>query len=250
MRLYLFTLLAAVVLVCNFPALAQSADTLTADNTVGGPYPRAMVQAAPVKVGTDKTPTTLQFQWDPKGQSGMLAIADIISYGGPFPVIAAPDGWNLIRDDADRLTTRQTLYWHVMDSDDPATLTWSFNQAVDAEGAIVLLENASTAAPIDATSGNIDNGWELTASSALTTTSGDLILSFDSSDFGASANYDGVIGPGQVFPDNVNTIVNQDWAEPYWILGAWQTTQGETGDIVSNGVQLGRWIASQVAVRR
>ncbi|MGH7812662.1 MAG: hypothetical protein ACREQI_01490 [Candidatus Binataceae bacterium] len=243
MRKYVLTaIVAAALVVGNFapPAHADDTAALSAQNTVGGPYVNSYVQAQLVK-----NASTLNFAWDPTGQSGLLAVADIITYGGSAPAIAPPNGWTLIRDDSAPESTRQTLYWHVMNSDDPATLQWSFGQPVDAQGAIVMVDRASEDSPIDGNTGNSGSGWLPLAKSVTTNGDGDLVLSF------YSTNFDGPAAPGPVFPDNVAPIVNeQSLTDAYWVLGGYQGLDGSAGDILCNGVQLYDWVAAEVAIAR
>jgi hypothetical protein len=243
MRRVTVAAVAAILFSANFPVLAHAADPLISQNTVGGPDVVSVMQ-----VRNDKGSTTLSFQWDPRGQAGLLAIADVVSYSGLAPVIAVPDGWQLIRDDSDPQYTRQSLYWHVMEGDDPGTVTWTFSQPVRTQGAVILLDHAAWVSPIGMTSGNIAGSSVPSSKSVTTGQNGDLILSFYATDFGRTAGPKNAMGPGQVFPDNVNVVANQDSWYPFWILGAYQNLQGETGDVTCDGVQLATWVAAQVAI--
>ncbi|MGH7926039.1 MAG: hypothetical protein ACREQH_15765, partial [Candidatus Binatus sp.] len=160
-------LVAAVFLIgCN------SSPTQTADNGVGG---AGVVSTAQVPMAAETT--SLSLDWGKKAQAGQVAIADVITYGGSKPTITAPAGWQLIRNDSTD-TTRQSLYWHAIQANDPSTSTWTFSTPVDAQGAIVLLDNAAAGSPVDMSSGNTGTGGTLTAKSIVTTVAGDLILSF------------------------------------------------------------------------
>ena len=110
----------------------------SATNTVGGADVVASTQ-------TKMTTATKSLSLDPgkKAQAGQVAIADVITYGGPKVTITPPDGWQLIRDDSTP-TTRQSLYWHTIQANDPSP-TWSFSAPVDAQGAIVLLTTSRPA---------------------------------------------------------------------------------------------------------
>ncbi len=155
-----------VVIACN------SVPVQTAENTVGGANVVSSAQA-PMATAT----TSLTLDWGPKGQAGQVAIADVISYGGKKPTITAPAGWQMIRDDSTP-TTRQSLYWHAIQGNDSSTATWTFSDPVDVQGAILLLDNVASAAPVDVSSGNSDNSGTLNAKSVVTTGDGDLILTF------------------------------------------------------------------------
>src|SRR5271156_1102365 len=70
-----------------------------------------------------KATTSLSLSLAQNWRAGEFAIADVLSYGGGQTTITAPDGWELIRDDSPP-TTRQSLYWHVIESSDAGTATW------------------------------------------------------------------------------------------------------------------------------
>ena len=81
---------AAVLMVaCN------SGPSQTADNTVGGAN---IVSSA--KSPMVKATTTFSLDWGKDAKAGQVAIADVISYGGPKVAITVPAGWQLIRDDS------------------------------------------------------------------------------------------------------------------------------------------------------
>src|ERR1019366_4643047 len=168
---------ALIAVAAVFAVACNSSPSQLAYNTVGG----ANV------VSTAKTPmatatTSLSLDWGKKGQAGQVAIADVMSYGGSKTTITAPTGWQLIRDDSTP-TTRQSLYWHAIQASDPSTATWTFSEPVDAQGAIVLLDNVAPGAPVDMSNVNTGNGGKVTSSSMTTTADGDLILIFKVTDF-------------------------------------------------------------------
>src|SRR5260370_30512452 len=129
-----YTWIAAAVLIAGCNA---SPPPLSAENTVGGANVVSTAQA-PITKGT----TSLSLDWGTKAQAGQVAIADVISFGGPKITITAPAGWQVIRDDSTP-TTRQSLYWHEVQANDASTAAWTFSEPVDAKGAIILLDNAS-----------------------------------------------------------------------------------------------------------
>lgn len=235
---------AAVVLVmgCN------SGPSQSTENTVGGPN----------VISTKETPlskgaTSLTLDWGPKGQAGQVAIADVLTYGGSKPTITAPDGWQKIREDSTK-TTRQSLYWHAIQANEPSTAQWTFSEPVDAQGAIVLLENVATTAPVDVTSGNTsDKGGSMTATSVSTTTDGDLILAFNATDFGAyrDASCGKCDGLNPKLPPNVSVVLNHEsTAREYWILANYRNQVGDTDPQTSDAPQIFNWIAAQVAIKR
>ena len=105
-RYVLIAVAAALMVGCN------SGPSQTAENTVGGANVVANTQAPMAK-----QTTSLSLDWGPKGQAGQIAIADVISYGGPKVTITAPTGWQKIRDDSTP-TTRQSLYWHAIQANE------------------------------------------------------------------------------------------------------------------------------------
>ena len=173
---------------------------------------------------------------------GKLAIADILSYNGSKPTITAPDGWQLIRDDYTQ-TTRQSLYWHTIQSDDSSTVSWTFSEPVDAQGAILLVDSATSNAPVGMTSGNTGNFTWLTAKSVPTAGTGDLILAFYATDFWG-------VGLGPTLPEGMDSVVNQEAPREYWILATSQNQNGSTEDAVCPTPQWFNWVAAQVAIKQ
>jgi hypothetical protein len=229
---------ALVAVAAVFVAGCNSSPSQTAENTVGGANVASSAQAPMAKATT-----SLSLDWGKKGQAGQVAIADVLSYGGSKPTITAPAGWQMIRDDS-TLTTRQSLYWHAIQANDASTATWTFSGPVDAQGAIVLLDNVASAAPVDMTSGNTGNGGTVTARSIVTTADADLILAFDATDFGGA-------GLGPLMPADTKTLVNQEAAtNEYWIVASYQSQNGSTEDAASSTGQLFNWVAAQVAIKR
>jgi hypothetical protein len=219
----------------------NSGPSQTSGNTVGG----ANIVSA-TKVELAKAAPSLSLDWGKKAQGGQLAIADVVTYGGPKVTITAPTGWQLIRDDS-TATTRQSIYWHAVGANEPSASSWTFGTPVDVQGAIVLLDNAATSSPVDMSAGSTGTGGTLTARSIATTADADLILSFFATDF----SHPGLLGPPQAMPDDTETLINQEAAiNEFWILASYQTENGATADQVVNVPQLFNWTAAQVAIRR
>jgi hypothetical protein len=199
----------------------------SADNAAGGP---SIVSSAEAQM--QKATTSLSLNVGPNGQTAQIAIADVLSYGGSQPTITAPAGWELIRDDYTQ-TTRQSLYWHAIGPNDSTTASWTFSEPVDAQGAILLLDNVALDSPVDMSSGNTggDAGGLLTAKSVATTSNGDLILSFNATDFGAyrptaCTQCDGL---NPRLPENASVVLNHETtALEYWILSNNQSQMGST----------------------
>jgi hypothetical protein len=232
-RYVLIAVAAALMAGCNSGPSPQ-----TAENTVGGANVVANTQAPMAK-----QTTSLSLDWGPKGQAGQVAIADVISYGGPKITVTAPTGWQLIRDDSTP-TTRQSLYWHEIQANEASAAAWTFSEPVDAQGVVLLLDSVAANAPVDMTTSNTGTGGTLTAKSVVTTADGDLILSFFATDFRGP-------GLGPTMPADVKSVLNQQaTSHEYWIMANYQSQNGNTEDAESNTGQIFNWVAAQVAIKR
>lgn len=222
---------ALLVVACN-PGPPPSSST----NTVGGADVVGSTQ-------TKMTPQTRSLSLDmgKKAQAGQVAVADLMTYGGPKTTITAPDGWQLIRDDSTS-TTRQSLYWHTIAAND-STPTWNFSTPVDAQGAIVLLSNVAPSAPVDMSNGTTGGGGDLKSSALTTTADGDLILIFKATDFSNAPL--SAQAPG----DMTAVAAQQDAPHQYWILANWQGQNGTTEETDFSFPQLFNWVAAQVAIK-
>ncbi len=238
---------AAVFLIAYNP----SPSSASAENPSGGPSVVSSAQA-PITKAT----TSLSLDLGASGQTAEIAIANVLTYGGPQPTITAPDGWQLIRDDS-TATTRQSLYWHAIAPNDSNTASWTFSDPVDAQGAILLLNDVASDSPVDVTSGNTGgpSGGTLTANSVATTSDGDLILTFNATDFGAfrptaCTDCSGLI-PKLPEKENQNVVLNHEsTALEYWILANYQNQTGNTDVQVTSAPQFFNWVAAQVAITR
>ena len=204
---------------------------------------------APLTKGT----TTIALDVSPNAQIGQFAIANVITFGGSEPTITPPDGWQLIRDDSTP-TTRQSLYWHEIEANESDAASWTFSEPVDAEGAIVLLDNVASDSPIDASSGNTGGvgGGVLTAKSVTATASDDLILAFNATDFGAyrPTDCENCAGLNPALPQNASVVINQESTpQEYWIMANYQTHIGPTELEISVAPQLFYWVSAQVAIK-
>ena len=208
----------------------------SATNTVGGADVVASTQ-------TKVTPATKSLSLDPgkKAQAGQVAIADVITYGGPKVTITPPDGWQLIRDDSTP-TTRQSLYWHTIQANDPSP-TWSFSAPVDAQGAIILLNNVAPGAPVDMSNAKTGTGGDVKSAALTTTTDGDLVLIFKATDFSNAPL------TAQTPGDMTAVVAQQNAPQQYWILAYWQGQNGTTEETEFSFPQLFNWVAAQVAIK-
>jgi hypothetical protein len=230
-------MLAAAVLVAS----CNQGPSQTADNAVGGATIVSTTQTP-----MSKATTTLSLDMGKKLQPGQVAIADVLSYGGPSVTITPPASWQLIRNDSTS-TTRQSLYWHAIQANDAGAAAWTFSQSVDAQGAIVLLDNVATSGPVDVTTGNTGTGGTVTAKPIVTTADGDLILSFFATDFGNPW----LLGSNPQMPADVKFVMNQQGTpREYWILQSYQSQNGSTADQVFNAAQIFNWVTAQVGIKR
>jgi hypothetical protein len=238
-----FIVVATVFLVTynSSPSLAG------AESSVGGARVGSSAQAPFVEA-------TTSLSMDLSGwQPGQVAIADVLTFGGPQPTITPPDGWQLIRDDS-TATTRQSLYWHAIGGNEPSSASWTFSDPVDAQGAILLLDNVAADSPVDTASGNTggDTGGVLTAKSVTTTSDGDLVLAFNATDFGAYRHTicKDCSGLKPKMPDNATVALDQESTpREYWILANYQSQTGDTEAQISGAPQFFNWVATQVAIR-
>jgi hypothetical protein len=223
---------ALLVAACNAGPPPQSAT-----NTVGGADVVSSTQT-PMATAT----SSLSLDWGRKAHAGQVAIADVLSYGGPTTKITAPAGWQMIRDDS-TATTRQSLYWHAIQANDPSTSTWAFSAPVDAQGAIVLLDNVASGVPVDMSNVKTGTGGDLKSTAMATTADGDLILIFKATDFGNAPL------KAQI-PDDMKAVVAQENApHQYWVLATWQSQNGATEETEFSFPQLVNWVAAQVAIK-
>jgi hypothetical protein len=207
-----------------------------ATNTVGGAN---VVSSA--KVPMAKATSSLTLDWGPKAQAGQIAIADVITYGGPTITITAPEGWQQIRDDSTK-KTRQSLYWHAIAASDRSAATWTFSPRVDAQGAIVVVDNAA-ASPVDMSNGKTGGGGDLPSDSLTTTADGNLVLIFKATDFGNAP----LVAP---IPNDMTAVVAQEkLPNQFWILATWQNQNGPTEETKFSFPQLFDWVSSQVAIK-
>jgi hypothetical protein len=226
-------ILAASILLlgCNSPPPGS------ATNTVGGANVVSSAQA-PMARAT----TSLSLDWGKKGQAGQVAIADVMSYSGPKTTITAPDGWQKIRDDS-TATTRQSLYWHAIQANEPSTATWKFSEPVDAQGAMVLLDNVAASSPVDVNNGKTGGGGTVHSDSLTTTADGDLILIFQTTDFSNAPL-------AAQTPSDMSAVVKQEQAShQYWILATYQSHNGTTEETEFSFPQLFNWVGAQVAIK-
>lgn len=230
-RVSMLAAVAVLAVACN------SGPPGSATNTVGG---ADIVSSA--KAPMAKATTSLSLDWGNKAQPGHVAIADVLTYGGPKATITPPAGWQQIRDDSTP-TTRQSLYWHAIAANDASASTWQFSAPVDAQGAIIVLNNVAQGSPVDMSNAKTGAGGEVKSSALTTTTDGDLVLIFKATDFSNAPLL------AQI-PGDMSAVVVQDkQPNEYWIISSWQNQNGPTEETDFSFPQLFNWVAAQVAVK-
>ena len=118
-----------------------------------------------------------------------------------------------------------------MQANEPSTATWTFSDPVDTQGAVLLLDNVPTSAPIDMTSGNTGEGGTMTAKSVPTTATAISSLDFNATDFGAYRPTACTVcdGLNPTLPTDVSVVLNHEsTAREYWILSNYQNQMGDT----------------------
>ena len=85
----------------------------------------------------------------PEGvQQGDVMIATISVLDAP--ILSAPAGWGVVRDQADGTVMRQVTYVKVVGASEPATYSWTFPARYAAVGTIAAYVNVDVTSPIDA----------------------------------------------------------------------------------------------------
>jgi hypothetical protein len=106
---------------------------------------------------------------------------------------------------------------------------------------------------VDASSHNTGGGGAIVAKSIATTSDGDLILSFNATDFGAYRPHICTVCDGlnpQLPPDVTVVINHESSAREFWILANYQNQPAETEPQESGTAQILNWVAAQVAIKR
>jgi len=226
--------LIAFVGVFNFAFPAQSAESAAVNSYTQAP-PAANIMSLTLDCGSNP-------------QAGQLAIADVLTYKGANPTITPPIGWSLIREDISP-TTRQSLYSHVVDANDPSTDTWLFSEPVDAQGAVLTLDNVAQTNPVDTSSGNTGHSGTLTADSVGNASDGNLVLAFYATDFAGTGLF-GIGGIGTMIPTNSTVILAQkDNPLEYWVIVPGQSIEDNSAGASCVTPQLFNWVAAEVALK-
>jgi hypothetical protein len=233
-RRYCLFILAPVLLAACGPRPPQ-----TGANTVGGANLKFTAQSS-----LTKSTTSLALDWGSGPHTGQLVIAQVITYGSFGPKISAPTGWQVIRDDASP-TTRQTLYWHAIRPNEASRQIWNFSEPVDAQGAMVVLDNVEMEGPVDVATGDSGAGGTVPVKVLKTSWDGDLILTFCATDFAQAPL--APQAPGFMSPVLLQIAIPHE----YWIFKTYQNVAAETDEasFPFPPPQSFNWVTSQVAIK-
>jgi len=224
------------ILFCIPLVCCNSSPPIGKENIVGGASISSVAQI-PLSLST----TQLVIGPKAKPYPGQYLVADLLSYSGKAPAISAPTGWTLIRDDS-TVSVRQSIYGHAIEANDPGSGTWNFSQPVDAQGIILVLDNVLLDAPLDGNSGDAAN-VAIDAKPITTRNDGDLLLVFFATDFKGT-------GLSPQLPTDLIVIAEQNLNPlQYWILGAYQSSAGETEAVACPSGQLYNAVTAQIAIQ-
>lgn len=106
--------------------------------------------------------------------AGDVLLASLSVRGSP--TFVAPAGWTLVRTDVTGFTVKQSIYVRVAGSAEPASYTWTWGGAQGASGGIVAFTGVNTAAPLDASSGQVNASSTAITAPELTTTVANAML--------------------------------------------------------------------------
>jgi hypothetical protein len=120
------------------------------------------------------TATTLTIGAPAGVSAGDVMVASIDVRGKP--AITPPAGWTLIRSDVNGSTMKLETYYRIAGSSEPSSHTWTFSNTLGAAGGIVAFRGVDTAAPIDASGGQVNASSTLITAPSITTTVPDTAL--------------------------------------------------------------------------
>ena len=170
--------------------------------------------------------------------SGEVLVATITAAG--TGTITPPSGWTVIRDTT--TTLRQTSYYHVTGTSEPANWTWSLGSARLASGGIIAYSGVDTNVPIDASATGSGTTGNASAPSVTTNFASDTVV--------AAVGYTGTWLTNSVTPGASTT-------ERYDVSNAGtesegadftQATAGATPTKTLTPGTTGAWIAETIAL--
>jgi hypothetical protein len=106
-------------------------------------------------------------------EAGHLLVASVVTSDGTAAV-TAPDGWNVLRNDAISGVLRQTIYTKVAGSSEPPSYTWTLSKTSQVAGGVSAYAGVDPAQPVDVHDATVASsaGTAVTASSITTSTPG------------------------------------------------------------------------------
>jgi len=170
--------------------------------------------------------------------SGTVLVATITAAG--TGAITPPSGWTQIQDATTSL--RQTSYYHVAGTTEPASYTWSLGSARRASGGIIAYAGVNTTVPVDASAINSGSSGSATVPSVTTNVAGDTIV--------AAVGYTGAwlsnsITPGAATTERYDVASTATDSEAADFT---QATAGATPTKTATPASSGAWIAAAVAL--
>jgi N,N-dimethylformamidase beta subunit-like protein/uncharacterized protein DUF4082/cadherin-like protein/Big-like domain-containing protein/purple acid phosphatase-like protein len=109
--------------------------------------------------------------------AGDLMLASVAARGAP--ATTAPDGWTLLRNDANGTQLRLITYYRIASGAEPASYKWVFSAARSAAGGIVAYSGVDTIHPVDLAAGRANlSSKSITAPSVTTRANGVLLVGF------------------------------------------------------------------------
>ncbi len=125
------------------------------------------------------TNTSLSFSAPAGTAAGDLMLVQLSVRGGTATTLTAPSGWTLLRRDNNGSILAQAVYYKFATATEPASTTWGISPNNRAVGAIIAYRGVDTAAPINASGGQI-NAFSLsvTAPSVTTTVANARLVGF------------------------------------------------------------------------
>lgn len=149
----------------------------TVSVTVEAPASGGSIGFRGASAAGNTTGTTLVIPAPAGVASGDVLLAAVGVRGSPG--ITPPSGWTLARSDQVGFTVKQSVYWKVAGSAEPASYTFTFGSSQGASGTIVAYTGVDTSAPVDVAGGQTGDGTAPpTAPSVTTTTANDRLVAF------------------------------------------------------------------------
>lgn len=170
--------------------------------------------------------------------SGSVLVATITAAG--TGAITPPSGWTQIQDVT--TTLRQTSYYHVATSSEPANYTWTLGSARLASGGIVAYSGVDGSVPVDASATASGSSGNASIPSVTTNVAGDTVLAAVGSAGTWSSNS---IVPGASTTEryDISNAGTESEAADFA-----QATAGATPSKTATPATGGAWIAQAIAL--